>query len=144
MRLETRARRWLEALCLGTPLLLALSAALTAQLGGEVNWRTEAGLTVLALAAVAFLWRASWVLPLPEVARALTWAGVLLLGQTLLSLGLEVADMAGTLPDASPVALALGGGLSALFSLLPGLGLLALGAVLREVAALIYDEELTV
>lgn len=140
------ALRWLEALCLGMPLLLALSAALVAHLGVAVNWRTEAVPLLLGLPVLALLLQAARAATLAQTARAVTWAGVLLVGQALLAGLLTLLE-----PCRPPVAVfmatlmqALSESVGTFLALLPGLGLLALGAVLREVADLMQDEELTV
>ncbi|MBB5235092.1 hypothetical protein [Deinococcus budaensis] len=142
--MQRQALRWLEGLCLGTPLLVALGAAWAWQSGAELDWRSEAGAVALLLPALGLLWWAARATTLHGTARALTWTGWVLVGQAFLSLGLGAADMTETLPGASPVVLALSGGLGTFLSLLPGLGLLALAAVMRQVADLLQDEELTV
>lgn len=142
--MERQALRWLEGLCLGTPLLVAVGAGLAWSWGAEVDWRSEAGSVALMLLALALIWWAARATTLRGTAVALTWAGWVLVGQALVSLGLGAADMTEVLPGASPVVLALSGGLGTFLSLLPGLGLLALAAVLRQVADLLRDEELTV
>lgn len=140
------ALRWLEALCLGTPLLLALSAALAAHLGVAVNWRTEAVPLLLGLPVLALLWWAARATPLTQTARAVTWAGWVLVGQTLL-VGVMTLLEPGRPPVPHIMATlmqALSESVGTFLALLPGLGLLALGGVLREVATLVQDEELTV
>ncbi|WP_157468877.1 hypothetical protein [Deinococcus murrayi] len=140
------ALRWLEALCLGTPLLLALSAALAAHLGVAVDWQTDAVPLLLGLPVLALLWWAARAATLVGAARAVTWAGILLTGQALLAGVLTLLEP-GRPPAPHIMAalmLALSGSVGTFLALLPGLGLLALGAVLHEVAALIQDEELTV
>ncbi|MDL2344273.1 hypothetical protein QOL99_08915 [Deinococcus sp. MIMF12] len=136
------ALRWLEWLCLAAPLAVALGTALAWQSGAELDWRSEAGSVALTLPALALLWWAARARSLPDTARALTWAGWVLVGQALLSLlwGLLEPER----PSVPAATLALVGGVGTVLALLPGLGLLALAAVLREVNILIQDDALTV
>lgn len=140
--MERRAMRWLEWLCLATLPAVAVSAALAWLSGAEVDWRWEAASVALLLPTLALLWWAARATNLQSAARALTWAGWVLVAQGMISLVRGLLE-----PGPSPVpvgVLVLAGGVGTLLSLLPGLALLALAAVLREVGALVEDEALTV